>query len=360
MTVADPVVYAVVPAGGAGSRLWPRSRRGAPKHVLPLSGSGRPLLHEAYERVAPLAREVFVLTERAQVPLIRDLVPELGPDGLIVEPSARGTTNALGLAALALLDRDPDAVMVSTAADHVIGGVTAFREVIRSATVIAQRSRRLVTVGLRPRSAATGFGYIEVGAEVEVAGGTAREVVRFVEKPDAVTAARYLQGGRHLWNLNLFCWRCDVFLEELRRHGREHYDGLVETIEARREGDEDRAARVYEALPVEAVDYTVMERTDRLLVVPAEFEWADVGSWSDLADLLRQDEAGNVVEGESVLIDTTNSFISAPDKLVAVVGLQDVVIVDTEDALLVCPRSRAQDVKRVVETLKRAGKTRYL
>ncbi len=360
MTDLAPRLYAVVPAGGAGSRLWPRSRRRSPKHVLPLSGSGRPLVAEAYERVAPLARQVFVLTERRQVPLIQELVPEVGPDGLIVEPAARGTTNALGLAALTLLERDPDAVMVSTAADHVIGRLPAFQAAIRSAAVIAQQSRRLVTIGLEPRYAATGFGYIEAGPEVSVGGESANEVVRFVEKPDAATAGRYLESGRHLWNLNLFCWRCDVFAEELRRHGLVHYEGLRETVEARREGDEERAARTYEALPVEAVDYTVMERTDRLLVVPATFEWADVGSWSELADLLRQDESGNVVEGLQVLIDTRNSFISVPDKLVAVIGISDLVVVDTEDALLVCPKSRAQEVKRVVEILGRTGKTQYL
>jgi mannose-1-phosphate guanylyltransferase len=355
-----PRLYAVVPAGGTGSRLWPRSRRRSPKHVLPLSGSGRPLVAEAYERVAPLARQVLVLTEQRQVALIRELVPEVGADSLIVEPSARGTTNALGLAALTLLERDRDAVMVSTAADHVIGRLPAFQSAVRSAAVIAQRSRRLVTIGLTPRYAATGFGYIEAGPEVDVDGESARQVVRFVEKPDAATAARYLAGGRHLWNLNLFCWRCDVFVEELRRHGPVHLEGLLEVMEARREGDEERAARVYGSLPVEAVDYTVMERTDRLLVVPAAFEWADVGSWSELADLLRQDESGNVVDGVPLLIDTKNSFISVPDKLVAVIGVSDLVIVDTEDALLVCPKSRAQEVKRVVEILGREGKTQYL
>jgi mannose-1-phosphate guanylyltransferase len=355
-----PRLYAVVPAGGAGSRLWPRSRRRSPKHVLTLSGRGRPLVAEAYERVAPLTRQVFVLTERRQVPIIRELVPEVGDDGLVVEPAARGTTNALGLAALTLLERDPDAVMVSTAADHVIGGVPAFQAAVRAAAAIAQGSRSLVTIGLQPRYAATGFGYIEAGEEVRVDGETARRVVRFVEKPDAVAAARYVQSGRHLWNLNLFCWRCDVFMEELRRHGPAHHEGLVEMVAARREGDEERAARIYESLPVEAVDYTVMERTSRLLVLPAEFEWADVGSWSELADLLHQDESGNVVEGEQVLIDTRNSFISVPDKLVAVIGVSDLVIVDTDDALLVCPKSRAQEVKRVVEILGRTGKTQYL
>jgi len=360
LTDAARHVYAVIPAGGTGSRLWPRSRRNAPKHVLPLSGSGRPLVAEAYERVAPLASRVLVLTEERQVALIRQLVPALGPDGMIVEPAARGTTNALGLAALTLLESDRDAVMVSTAADHVIGGLPAFQQAVQAASVVAERSGELVTIGLRPRYAATGFGYIEAGAPVEIAGRAALEVRRFVEKPDAETARAYVEDGRHFWNLNLFCWRCDAFVEELRRFGPAHHAGLVETMAARRAGDEARARRIYEALPVEAVDYTVMEKTDRLLLVPAAFDWVDVGSWSELADLLRQDDSGNVVEGLPVLIDTTNSFISVPDKLVAVIGVSDLVIVDTEDALLVCPKSRAQDVRRVVETLGRTGLTQYL
>jgi mannose-1-phosphate guanylyltransferase len=353
-------LYAVIPAGGAGARLWPRSRQRSPKHALPLSGSGRPLLAEAYERVAPLAARVFVLTEQRQAQLIADLVPDLPDGGMILEPAARGTTNALGLAAMTLLERDPEAVMISTAADHVIGDLTAFRAAMRSAAAVAERSRCLVTIGLRPRYAATGFGYIEAGDVSPVAGEAARAVLHYVEKPDAATAQRYLESGRHYWNLNLFSWRCDTFVEELRRHGPEHFAGLEETMAARREGDEARAARAYGSLPVDAVDYTVMERTDRLLLVEGTFEWVDVGSWSELADLLHGDAAGNVVEGVPVLIDTRDSFISVPDKLVAVIGLSDLVVVDTEDALLVCPKSRAQDVRKVVELLKRTGKTQYL
>jgi len=315
---------------------------------------------EAYDRVAPLAREVFILTEERQTRLIRDLVPEIPPEGMIVEPSARGTTNALGLAALTLLERDPDAVIVSTAADHVIGGLPAFKRAVRSASLIAARSRKLVTIGLRPRYASTAFGYIEAGADISIAGETAHQVLRFVEKPDAATARRYVEDGRHFWNLNLFCWRCDVFAEELQRHGPAHYEGLLDALDRRRAGDEAGAAEVYARLPVDAVDHTVLEKTSRLLLVPGDFEWADVGSWSELADLLRQDEAGNVVEGVPVLIDTSNSFISVPDKLVAVIGVSDLVVVDTEDALLVCPKSRAQDVKKVVEILGRTGKTQYL
>jgi mannose-1-phosphate guanylyltransferase/mannose-6-phosphate isomerase len=352
--------YVVIPAGGAGSRLWPRSRRSSPKHVLSLSGSGKPLVWETVERVKSLADGVFVLTEARQLPLIENLVPELGPDAMIVEPAARGTTNAIGLAAMTLLERDPEAVMLSIAADHVIRGRPAYRAAVQLGRRVAEMSGELVVFGVKPTFAATGFGYIEAGAAERFGRFSAFRVERFVEKPDLKTAEGYLSGSRHFWNLSMFCFRCDVFVEELKRHGPEHHAGLKKVLAARRGGDEARAARVYQRLPVEAVDYTVMERSRRLLMVPAAFQWVDVGSWSDFADLLRQDEEGNVVEGLPVLIDTTGSFISVPDKVVAVIGMQDVIVVDTEDALLVCPKSRAQDVKKVVEALSRSGRTKYL
>jgi mannose-1-phosphate guanylyltransferase len=354
-------LYAVIPAGGSGSRLWPRSRRSSPKHLLPLSGSGKPLLADSYERVAPLVRQVSVLTEERQVPLIEEAVPGLDRAAMIVEPAARGTTNALGLAAMTLLDRDPEAVMISTAADHVIRGTEAFQSAVRRAATVAAVSGDLVTIGLPPRHPATGFGYIEAGDQVQVDGVDAYRVSRFTEKPPAAVAREYVASGRHYWNLNMFCWRCEAFLEELRRHGPEHHAGLLEVMAARRAGDEAAAARAYQALPVAAVDYTVMEKSSRLLLVPADFDWVDVGSWTELADLLETDQDGNVVDGgEAVLLDTKGSFVSAPGKLVAVIGLSDLIVVDTADALLVCARSRAQDVKKVVEALGRNDQTGYL
>ena len=350
----------MIPAGGAGSRLWPRSRRSAPKHVLPLSGTGRPLLRETFERIRPLAAEVYVLTERGQAPLIREILPELPESRLIVEPAARGTTNALGLAALTLAEADPDGVMMSLPADHVVRGGAAFAAAVRQAAKVADASGELVTVGLEPRFPATGFGYIEAREPVSAGRARALRVVRFIEKPDAARARRFLAAGDFYWNLAMFAWRPAVFLEELRRHGPEHHAGLQKVLAARRRGDEVAAARAYARLPNEVVDRTVMEHTRRLLLVPAGFDWVDVGSWTELADLLRQDAHGNVVEGEHVLIDTESSFISAPGKLVAAIGLRDFVIVDTPDALLVCPKSRAQDVKRVVEALGRQKKLKYL
>jgi mannose-1-phosphate guanylyltransferase len=353
-------LYVVIPAGGAGSRLWPRSRRAAPKHALPLSAGGKPLVRETFDRNRPLAHRVLVLTERRQVPLLAGLLPDVGEDGMIVEPAARGTTNALGLAAMTLLERDPHACMLSAAADHVIRGLPAYRQAVKRAAQVAVASRELVAIGLRPTYPATGFGYIEAGEEERFGRASAYRVRRFVEKPDARRARAYVASGCFYWNLAMFCFRCDVFVEELKRHGPEHYAGLRRVLEARLSGDEQRAGRLYEKLPMQAVDYTVMERTDRLLLVPAGFQWTDVGSWSELADLLRPDEHGNVVEGLPILIDTSGSFISVPDKVVAVIGLRDLIVVDTEDALLVCPKSRAQDVKKVVETLSRLGKTDYL
>ena len=350
----------MIPAGGAGTRLWPRSRRRRPKHTLSLSGSGKPLLQETQERIQPLAQEVYVLTEAAQIPVIREILPALDEDRLIVEPSARGTTNALGLAALTLLDRDPEAVMFSLASDHVIRGVAAYRRAVREAVAVAETTGCLVTVGLKPRFPATGFGYIRAGAEVRVGRRRAFRVAEFVEKPDLERARAYVESGEYHWNLNTFCWRASSFIEELERWAPDHARGLRRAVRARRQGREQEAARIYNRLPVAAVDYSVMERTDRLLLVPASFEWADVGSWADLHAMSRHDGRGNVVAGEHVLIDTDSSLFYAPGKLVAAIGVSELVVVDSPDVLLVMPRSRTQDVKKVVEKLGRAGKFEYL
>jgi len=325
----------VIPAGGAGTRLWPRSRRSTPKHVLPFGKSGRPLLRETYDRASRLAAEVFVLTEVGQREIIKKVLPEIDAEHLILEPTARGTTNAYGLAALTLRERFEDAVMLVMPADHVVHGRTAVARAVKAAIHAAETNDSLVTVGLKPTFPSTGLGYIHAPGR-PVSG--ALRVLAFVEKPDHATAERFIQAGGYYWNLA----------------------GWRKVMAARDAGDEAAAAVQYKRLPVEVIDRSVMEKTDRLRLVPADFEWADIGNWAELGDRVRADAHGNSVEGASVLVDTSGSLILGSGRLVAAIGLEDMIIVDTEDAILVCPRSRAQDVRKVVEALRRAGKTRYL
>ena len=350
-------IFAVIPAGGMGTRLWPRSRGSTPKHVLPLGDHGRPLLRATYDRARSLADEVFVLTEQRQRPIIETVLPEVDGAHLILEPQARGTTNAFGLAALTLMERDPSAVMMAMPADHVVHGTVKIRKAVRTAVAAAASTDSLVTVGLKPTFPSIGLGYIH--ATGRLSGGTLR-VRRFVEKPDLASARRYMRSGAYYWNLAWFSWRVEVFIAELARHAPRHLTGLRKVVAARAAGDEAGAARLYSRLPVEVIDRSVMEKTDRLLLVPADFDWADIGNWSELGDRVRADDHGNSVEGESILVDTRGSLILGDRRLVAAIGLEDMIIIDTEDAILVCPRSRAQDVKKVVEALRRARKTRYL
>jgi mannose-1-phosphate guanylyltransferase/mannose-6-phosphate isomerase len=348
---------AVIPAGGAGTRLWPRSRRSTPKHVLPLGEHGQPLLRETYDRAAALADEVFVLTEVSQREIIEKVLPEMDAEHLILEPAARGTTNAYGLAALTLAERNPGAVMVAMPADHVVSGRLGVRRAVRSAVKAAATTDNLVTVGLKPTFPSTGLGYIHAPGRPTT--GTLR-VRRFVEKPGLASAKRFLKAGGYYWNLAWFAWRLETFIEELGRYAPRHLTVLRKVLAARASGDEPSAARLYRRLPVEVIDRSVMEKTDRLLLVPANFDWADIGNWAEMGDRVRSDSYGNSVEGDAIVVDTRGSLILGDRRLVAAIGLEDMIIVDTEDALLVCPRSRAQDVRKVVDALRRARKTRYL
>jgi mannose-1-phosphate guanylyltransferase/mannose-6-phosphate isomerase len=325
--------------------------------VLPLGQSGLPLLREAYDRAAALADQVFVLTEVRQRDIIESVLPEIDSDHLILEPSARGTTNAYGLAALTLIARFPDAVMLAMPADHVVRGRAKVARTVRTAVRAAAITGSLVTVGLKPTFPSTGLGYIHAPGRAR---GGALRVKRFIEKPDAATARRLVKAGGYYWNLAWFSWRLDTFVDELGKHAPRHLAGLREVVAARLAGDENAAAARYQRLRIEVIDRSVMEKTDRLLLVPADFDWADIGNWAELGDRVRADAHGNSVEGASVLVDTRGSIVLGDRRLVAAIGLEDMIIVDTEDALLVCPRSRAQDVRKVVDLLRRRGKTRYL
>ncbi|HEY3015639.1 MAG TPA: mannose-1-phosphate guanylyltransferase [Nocardioides sp.] len=351
-----PGFWAVIPAGGAGTRLWPLSRAATPKFLLDLTGSGRSLLQATLDRLAPLADDRFVVVTGA---VHRDRVlaqlPELKPGAVVGEPSPRDSMAAIGLAAAMLERRDPEAVMGSFAADHVITDPDAFRDCVRRA-VEAARQDWLVTIGIEPTHPATGFGYIDVGEELSGLGGV-HHARRFVEKPDAATAASYVADG-YRWNAGMFVVRPTVLLDLLAANHPE----LAERLRAIAAGEAD-LAETWPALTKIALDHAVAEPAadaGRVAVVPGLFGWDDVGDFASLAGLHPRETAGGgpAVLGDASLVrsvDSTGFVVPAAGRTVAVIGLDNVVVVDTGDALLVTTRERAQDVKKIVEALKAEG-----
>jgi mannose-1-phosphate guanylyltransferase len=352
-------VHATILAGGAGTRLWPRSRRGQPKHLLALQEGSAPLLRQTYERIKTLVDEVYVVTEQHQVESICKALPELGLDHVIAEPVARGTTSALGLVAMTLAERDPDAVMLSLPADHIVGDGRRFRQTIRRVIKLASNSSQLVTVGLTPYYPATGFGYIRTDGEAHFGRTTGLKVAEFIEKPAFERALSFVDSGAYYWNLAIFCWRVETLVAELRRHSPVHHAGLRDVMASRLAGDDESAATQYAALPSDAIDYAVMEKTDRLLLIPARFHWIDVGSWSELHSILPKDLAGNSVVGDHIFIDSESSLFDVPGKFVAAIGVKDLVVVESGNALLICQKSRTQEVKRLVEHLRHGQFAEY-
>ena len=362
-----PGFWAVVPAGGAGTRLWPLSRAGHPKFLLDLTGSGRSLLQSTVDRLEPLTAErVVVVTGAAHAAAVRAQLPGLGAEQVLAEPSPRDSMAAIGLAAAVVERRDPDAVIGSFAADHVIPDQRAFEAVIREAAEVA-RGGHLVTIGIEPTWPATGFGYIRAGEPLPGA-ATALRAVEFVEKPDAERAARYLASGEFRWNAGMFVVRAATLLDLLEQWHPALARGLREIA-----ADPERLDQLWPGLPRIAIDHAVAEPAadaGRVVVVPAPFAWDDVGDFASLATLLPASSDGDGGEGDGIhdlrvlgdtsdvmTVDAGGVVVPASGRRIAIVGLDDVVVVDTPDALLVTTRARAQDVKRVVDALKAQGRT---
>jgi mannose-1-phosphate guanylyltransferase len=348
----------VIPAGGAGTRLWPLSRAGSPKFLHDLTGSGRTLLQATWDRLAPLTGDrVLVVTGRAHEEAVRAQLPGLPRDHLLAEPSPRDSMAAIGWAAAVLEARDPEAVLGSFAADHVIGDAEEFRRCVERAVDAAQGGQ-VVTIGIEPDHPATGFGYIEMGEPL--AGTAAHQVVQFVEKPDRQRAEAYLATGRFRWNAGMFVVRAGVLLDLLAQWHPDLAAGLRELAR-----QPERLEEVWPGLERIAIDHAVAEpasRSGRVAVVPGGFGWDDVGDFASLGALLPESDGmpGVRLLGDASLVrmlDAQGVVVPASGRLVAVVGLDDVVVVDTPDALLVVSRERAQEVKGIVDGLKADGRT---
>ena len=350
-----PGFWAVVPAGGAGTRLWPLSRAAHPKFLLDLTGSGRTLLQATVDRLEPLTGErVVVVTGAAHARAVRAQLPGLGADRVLAEPSPRDSMAAIGLAAAVVEREDPAAVIGSFAADHVIPDAEAFRAVIREAAAVA-RDGHLVTIGIEPTFPATGFGYIRTGAPLQGA-PTALHAVEFVEKPDAVRARGYVDSGEFRWNAGMFVVQASRLLDLL---GQWHPD-LARDVRAIA-ADPTRLDELWPGLTKIAIDHAVAEpaaEAGHVVVVPAPFTWDDVGDFASLATLLPGEGLRILGDpGDVMATDATGVVVAAGGRRVVLVGLDDVVVVDTPDALLVTTRDRAQDVKAVVDALKAEGRT---
>lgn len=361
-----PNVFAVIMAGGVGSRFWPRSREKTPKQLLEIVGKGT-LIQNTVKRISDLIepKNIIIVTSKVQKPTIIKQIPSIPAENIIEEPLGRNTAPCIGLASLFIRRIDPDAVSVVLPADHIIHDEGEFQRVLRLATWVAYESGKLITVGIQPTRPETGYGYIQV---IDVDDGTnpyfekgVFNVKTFAEKPNIEIAKKFIESGDFLWNSGMFIWRVDSVLREIERFlpelykellnidnfiGSKKYENIVETA--------------YRKIRGISVDYGVMEKSHDVYVIKGKFGWSDVGSWDEVYRISGKDENGNTVTGQAFLQGTKNSFIHAGEKFVAAIGVDDLIIVAADDAVLVCKKGQSQDVKEVVDFLRRKQKAEFL
>jgi len=351
-------LYAVILAGGSGTRLWPRSRKLNPKQLLDLI-SPRTMLQETYDRIGARVppQNVFVVTNREYVETVRAQLPAVPPAQIIGEPEGRGTAPPVALVALLLRERDPEAVLLVLPADHVIQTLAPYLEAVQAAVALANQ-KYLVTLGVTPTYPETGYGYIEASAALDLENHAAFRVHRFREKPNLETAQEFLERGHFYWNSGIFIWRGDVILDAFAQHMPQTFAQLQKIVAAGLDASAFDAD--WRALENETLDYGILERAARVAMTPLDAGWNDVGSWAALYALMPHDAHENAVQGNHIGVNTRASFIYGERRLIATIGLENMIVVDTDDALLICPQTHAQDVKKIVDELKRRHANEYL
>jgi mannose-1-phosphate guanylyltransferase len=359
-------VCAVIMAGGVGTRFWPRSREKTPKQLLEIIGKGS-MIQNTVKRLEGFIQnhDIFVVTNRVQKPVVLKQLPHIPEENIIVEPVGRNTAPCIGLSALFARRVDPSAVMVVLPADHIILNTTEFQRIVSLAVSTADESGSLLTIGIQPTHPETGYGYIQLfnedGSHNPFFARGVYRVKTFAEKPNLQTAEQFIASGDFLWNSGMFVWRADAILREIERLLPDLY-GELQKIDATIGLPAYQATleMTYGLIRGISIDYGIMEKSEHVYVIPGYFGWSDIGSWDEVYRVQGKDENGNSITGQVIQRDTANSLIYSPGKVVATIGVNDLIIINTDDALLICKRGRSQDVKEIADYLKRKQMNEYL
>jgi len=349
------MIHAVIMAGGIGSRFWPLSRRDRPKQFISILDE-HTLIQNTSARLEGIvaADQRYVVTNERYVEQTKAQLPALPEENILAEPIGRNTAPCITYAAMKLYAADPDAIMIVLPADHVISDTRRFHEILTVGIEAAKERGALVTIGIEPTYPATGYGYIQFDPEEDGASEEPRSryVKTFAEKPNLATAERFLDSGDFLWNSGMFIWRAESILDAVEQHLPDVFEAFQPLQDVVGTDEEDETLKkIFRSCPSISIDYGVMERADKVYVVPGSFGWSDVGDWRAVYDLANKNEHGNSIQGNALLHDSSRCLIQADDRLVALVGVHDLIVVDTEDALLVCHRDSTQRVKNVVDYL---------
>ena len=352
---------ALIMAGGRGERFWPKSRKNMPKQFLSLTDDGKTMIQQTVERIRPVVdlEDIFIVTNRLYRDLVLEQIPGLPGENILCEPVGRNTAPCIGLGAVHMEKKYGDAVMMVFPSDHLIKYNSIFLSTLREACHVAELGPNLVTLGITPDTPETGYGYIRFSPEKTL--GRAFEVERFVEKPDLETAKTYLESEQYLWNSGMFIWKVSTIMKNLEQYLPDTTAGLRRIQDSIGTENENAVLdKEFHGFQSESIDYGVMEKAKNIYILSGSFGWDDVGSWLAVERLKTSNEFGNVVNGNVITVDTQNAIIQGSDKLIAAVGLENMIIVDTEDALLVCEKEHAMDIKKVLENLRICNRTQYL
>ena len=358
----NPILTAVIMAGGKGERFWPKSRIRCPKQFLSLTGDGETMLQKTFQRISGFVEpeRIFVVTNGEYMPLVREQLPDVPEENLLAEPAPRNTAPCISLAAAVIAKRYGDATMIVLPADHLVRHEEICADVLLRAASAAAETDALVTIGITPTYPETGYGYIAFSRAKNLPRGV-YHVDSFKEKPDIETARSYVNSGDYLWNSGMFVWKTNVFLEAVRKHLPAAYE-ITEELQAACDTPdfENVLQKRFPDMPSISVDFGILEKAERICTIPGSFGWDDVGSWPALRRVAKTDTNGNYRDGDILTIGTRNCVFSGREKLIAAVGLENIVVVDTEDALLVCDIDAAQNIKKITEMLREQGRGELL